>query len=153
MIHPFSRLVLFYILRFARLHTHQVATLYRHSLRTLLSWAIDRDLFNEEATLLRGRFDANRGVSPAAAARLLDEGQDELFSFIHPDPYKIPYMPGGSSFMRNPPLPIEVCFPDGNIPADAPRYEINPDQSIATKEGGRNATGTVLVDFYKKNME
>ena len=55
--------------------------------------------------------------------------------------------------MRNPPLPIEVCFPDGNIPADAPRYEINPDQSIATKEGGRNATGTVLVDFYKKNME
>ena len=131
----------------------QVATLYRHSLRQLLSWTVDRDLFNEEATKLRARFDANRGVNPAAAARLLNEGLDEHFDYLHPDPYKIPYMPGGSSFMRNPPLPMEVCFPDGNLPADAPRYEVNPDMSIATKDSGRNATGTVLVDFYKKNME
>ena len=114
---------------------------------------MDRDLFNEEATKLRARFDANRGVNPAAAARLLNEGLDEHFDYLHPDPYKIPYMPGGSSFMRNPPLPMEVCFPDGNLPADAPRYEVNPDMSIATKDSGRNATGTVLVDFYKKNME
>jgi hypothetical protein len=55
--------------------------------------------------------------------------------------------------MRNPPLPMSVCFPDGDLPADAPTYEINPDWSVATPEAGRNATGTVLVDFYKKNME
>jgi len=114
---------------------------------------IDRDLFNEEAAKLRARFDANRGASPAAAARLLEDGQDELYNNLHPDIYKIPYMPGGSSFMRNPPLPMSVCFPDGDYPKDAPMYEVNPDMSIATEESGRNATGTVLVDFYKKNME
>ena len=85
--------------------------------------------------------------------KLRQEGQDELFSMLHPDIYKHPDMPGGSKFMRNPPPPIEVCFPDGNYPPDAPRYTINPDLSIARPETGRNATGTVLVDFYKKNME
>jgi hypothetical protein len=48
-----------------------VAHLYRHSLRCLLSWTIDRDIFNEAATELRSRFDANRGASLAASARLL----------------------------------------------------------------------------------
>lgn len=127
--------------------------MYRHSLRTLLSWAVDRDIFNEEATKLRARFDSKRGVSPATASRLLQEGQDELFEWMHPDPYCIPSMPGGSKFMRNPPPPMIACFPDGDMPDDAPRYTINPDWSLATKEHGRNATGTVLVDFYKKDME
>jgi len=130
-----------------------VAHLYRDSLRTLLSWAVDRDVFNEAATDLRQRFDANRGVSKSAAARLLREGQEELFKAMHPDPYRLPVMPGGSKFMRNPPLPMSVCFPDGDIPADAPKYEVNPDFSVATPDSGRNAVGTVLVDFYKKNME
>jgi hypothetical protein len=49
----------------------QVAHLYRHSLRCLLSWTIDRDLFNEGAAELRSRFDANRGASLAASSRLL----------------------------------------------------------------------------------
>lgn len=84
---------------------------------------------------------------------ILQEGQDELFSWMHPDPYCIPYMPGGSKFMRNPPLPMSVCFPDGNLPKDAPKYEVNPDMSVALPETGRNAVGTVLVDFSKKNME
>lgn len=50
---------------------HQVARLYRHALKTLDSWAIDRNIFNEEATKIRAQFDANRGVSAAAASRLL----------------------------------------------------------------------------------
>jgi NADH dehydrogenase (ubiquinone) 1 beta subcomplex subunit 9 len=128
----------------------QVAKLYRTSLRVLLSWAVDRDIFNDAATDLRARFDANRGVSPSAASRLLREGEGELFSWSHPDMYKVPFMPGGSKFMRNPPLPMSVCFPDGNIPADAPTYEVNPDMSVAKPETGRNAVGTTLVDFYKK---
>jgi NADH dehydrogenase (ubiquinone) 1 beta subcomplex subunit 9 len=127
--------------------------LYRKSLRTLLSWAVDRDVFNEQATTLRQRFDQHRGVSSAAVQRLLYEGHTELFTFMHPDPYCIPTMPGGSKFMRNPPPPLSVCFPDGNYPKDAPQYEVNPDWSYATLEKGRNATGTVIVDFYKKNME
>lgn len=81
------------------------------------------------------------------------EGQDELFSNSHPDMYCLPIMPGGSKFMRNPPLPMSVCFPDGDIPADAPKYEINPDWTVARPGSGRNDSGTVLVDFYKKNME
>ena len=55
--------------------------------------------------------------------------------------------------MRNPPLPMEVCFPDGNYPSDAPSYELNPDWSVSTPETGKSATGYVLVDFTKKNME
>lgn len=66
---------------------------------------------------MRARFDAERGCAPAKALRLLREGQDELFAYTHPDPYCNPVMPGGSKFMRNPPLPMEVCFPDGDLPA------------------------------------
>ena len=84
---------------------------------------------------------------------LYQEGEDELFAYTHPDPYRNPVMPGGSKFMRNPPLPMDVCFPEGNYPKDAPNYEINPDWSKATPESGRTATGYVLVDFGKKNME
>jgi hypothetical protein len=75
-----------------------------------------------------------------------------IFCFS-PDPYCNPVMPGGSKFMRNPPLPMDVCFPDGNYPADAPKYEVNPDWSKATPENGKAATGYVLIDFGKKNME
>jgi hypothetical protein len=35
------------------------------------SWAIDRDIFNEEATKIRARFDAERGCNPGKALRLL----------------------------------------------------------------------------------
>lgn len=49
----------------------QVARLYRKSLKTLSSWVIDRELFLEEATTLRSRFDAERGCSNAKAVRLL----------------------------------------------------------------------------------
>lgn len=49
----------------------QVARLYRNSLKTLLSWAVDRDIFNEKAMELRARFDASRGESSSAASRLL----------------------------------------------------------------------------------
>ena len=75
------------------------------------------------------------------------------FPMFNTDPYCNPVMPGGSKFMRNPPLPMDVCFPDGNYPADAPTYEVNPDWSKATPENGKAAAGYVLIDFGKKNME
>ena len=83
----------------------------------------------------------------------LKEAKAELLANSHPDPYCVPYMPGGSLFMRNPPPPIEVCFPDGNIPADAPKITFNPDMSVCKEETGKVAVGSVLVDFTKKNME
>jgi NADH dehydrogenase (ubiquinone) 1 beta subcomplex subunit 9 len=128
-----------------------VARLYRKSLKTLSSWAVDRQVFLDEATALRARFDANRNAS--SAHLLLQQGQDELFQYTHPDPYCVPYMPGGSLFMRNPPIPLEVCFPDGNYPVDAPKHTLNPDMTVCKPETGKSAVGSVLVDFTKKNME
>lgn len=114
----------------------------------LASWAIDRDIINDEATKLRSRFDQERGCKPEKAIRLLREGEDEIFAYTHPDPYCNPVMPGGSKFMRNPPLPMDVCFPDGNYPADAPKAEVQPDWSRTTPEN----IGYKLIDFGKKNL-
>ena len=55
--------------------------------------------------------------------------------------------------MRNPPIPMEICFPDGNYPKDAPNYFLNPDWSPCKVETGKNAVGSVLIDYSKKNME
>ena len=81
------------------------------------------------------------------------EAKAELFEFTHPDPYCVPFMPGGSLFMRNPPPPLSICFPDGDYPDDAPRYTLNPDMSVCRPETGKSAVGSVLIDFGKKNME
>jgi len=71
----------------------------------------------------------------------------------HPDPYCVAFMPGGTLFMRNPPLPRDVCFPDGDVPEDFPKVEFNPDMSVCKEETGKSAIGSVLIDFTKKNME
>lgn len=34
------------------------------SLRTISSWAESREVFNEEATILRAKFDANKDFAP-----------------------------------------------------------------------------------------
>mmetsp|Transcript_4273 Transcript_4273/g.6456 ORF Transcript_4273/g.6456 Transcript_4273/m.6456 type:complete len:161 (-) Transcript_4273:249-731(-) len=131
----------------------EVARLYRHALKTLSSWAIDREIFIDEAEKIRARFDENKDAPPATVARLLKEGNDELFEFMHPDPYVVPYMPGGTLFMRNPPLPLEVCFPDGNYPKDAPLHTLNPDMTVSKPDTGKSAIGNVLIDYTKKKME
>ena len=40
--------------------------------------------------------------------RLLREADERVVKYTHPDPYIVPYMPGSSKFMRNPPPPFEV---------------------------------------------
>lgn len=131
----------------------EVVRTYRKSLKLLSSWAIDRGVFLDEAEDLRARFDANRGCSPAKAMRLLNEAKAELHEYTHPDPYCVAYMPGGTLFMRNPPIPMEVCFPDGDYPSDAPKITFNPDMTVCKEETGKSYVGSVLVDFTKKNME
>ena len=88
-------------------HTQKVQRLYRHGLKTLGSWAIDRNVFLNEADVMRAAFESNRASGRGAS--LLAQGEEKLFDFTHSDPYCQPYMPGGSKFMRNPPPPTEVC--------------------------------------------
>ena len=52
------------------------------------------------------------------AKRLVREAQEKVDHFTHPDRYIFNYMPGGSLYMRNAPIPLDVCFPDGKIPDD-----------------------------------
>lgn len=49
----------------------------------------------------------------AKTARLMREAKERLESNINPDPYIRNYMPTGSLFMRNPPIPLEALYPDG----------------------------------------
>jgi hypothetical protein len=55
-------------------------------------------------------------LDSAKTARLMREGRERLVANTHPDPYIAPYMPGGSLFMRNPAIPLEVMFPHGIPP-------------------------------------
>ena len=45
-------------------HTQVVTRLYRHSLKCMMSWAIQRDIINEEVARIRSRFEANAAVAP-----------------------------------------------------------------------------------------
>jgi|TARA_B110000091_G_C13338211_1_gene279155 hypothetical protein len=45
-------------------HQQTVTRLYRHSLKCMMSWAIMKEIINEEAAVIRARFEANRDVAP-----------------------------------------------------------------------------------------
>jgi hypothetical protein len=80
------------------------------------------------------------------AARLLREGEEELTTWIHPDMWTNPYMPGGSKFMRNPPPPLRAIFPDG-IPEEynlAPKDVNGIQVPMSATPGGMQ---TVLIDL------
>lgn len=111
-------------------HRSKVLRLYRKSLRTIDSWSESRILFNEEAMKLRADFDNFKSLAPDSAkvSRLIREGYEKLESLSHPDPYIKPYMPGGSLFMRNSALPLEVVYPHG-IPAGVSTRRVNIDMS------------------------
>ncbi|CAM6102659.1 unnamed protein product [Calypogeia fissa] len=83
--------------------------LYRRSLKTILSWAVHRDLFYVEAEKTRAAFEANKDeVDGRRIDRLLDAGEAKLAKLAHPDPYIVPWAPGGSKYARNPPVPPEI---------------------------------------------
>jgi hypothetical protein len=63
-------------------------------------------------------------------------------------------MPGGSLFMRNPPLPLSVCYPHGlpeGIEHDFLTGELNVDMT-KLYPGEKAAAGRVLVDSANKNF-
>ena len=123
-------------------HRQTVTRLYRRSLRLLESWTPHRGSFNEQAASLRARFDANARLDPAAdagaLARLVREAQAEAAAWTHPDQYTLPYMPGGTKFMRNPPLPLAVCYPDG-LPAGVEEIASKDVNGIQVRRRGRRS--------------
>ena len=60
-------------------------------------------------------------------------------------------MPGGSLFMRNPPLPLSVCYPGGLPAGVSPLAELNADMTQLTP-GEKAAGGRILVDSASKKM-
>ncbi|KAG7671149.1 hypothetical protein Ndes2526B_g02392 [Nannochloris sp. 'desiccata'] len=75
----------------------------------MLSWAIRREVFYVEAEKIRAEFDANAGLDdPRQIERALVRGETKYGEYTHPDPYIVPYRPGGSMYARNPPFPQDI---------------------------------------------
>lgn len=70
-------------------HKQRATRLYRRSMRLLISWTGDRELYLSEAEKIRAAFDATKHIDPSSglAARLLREGEEKAAEFVHPDPY------------------------------------------------------------------
>ena len=97
--------------------------LYRHSLKTCLSWCVMRDIFYSERDRIRSEFESNRSLTQSQAMKKIEEGFETLDSYAHPDPYIVPTMYGGSKYARNPPVPgnIHVIRDFGREKESVPR--------------------------------
>ena len=97
--------------------------LYRHSLKTCLSWCVMRDIFYSERDRIRSEFESNRSLTQSQAMKKIEEGFETLDSYAHPDPYIVPTMYGGSKYARNPPVPgnIHVMRDFGREKESVPR--------------------------------
>eukprot|EP01041_Mallomonas_annulata_P010977 gene10977-22938_t len=126
----FKEVVSFFKPAFKPSHKYEIMRLYRKSLRLLGSWAENREIFNTEGLKIRAEFNASMSlpVDSPKVKRLVREAYERLQEQAHPDPYIVPYMPGGSLFMRNPAVPLEACFPDG-IPEEYSKRRVNIDFS------------------------
>ena len=86
-----------------------LAPFRRHSLKTMLSWAVQRDIFYTERDRIRAQFEANAGLNqPGQIAKAIAAGEAKLAEYSHPDPYTVPTAYGGSKYARNPPVPGEM---------------------------------------------
>ncbi|XP_059647594.1 NADH dehydrogenase [ubiquinone] 1 beta subcomplex subunit 9 [Cornus florida] len=91
----------------------RVRILYRRALKDTLSWAVHRHLFYQDADVLREKFEVNKHVEDLETIdRMISDGEATYNKFRHPDPYTIPWAPGGSKFNRNPAPPkgIEIVY-------------------------------------------
>ncbi|EDQ87599.1 uncharacterized protein MONBRDRAFT_27131 [Monosiga brevicollis MX1] len=69
-------------------HQLRVLKLYRHSLKNLLSWTVDRGMYRQKAMELRARFEATRfEKNIVKATQLVEAGEAELDEIKHPNPY------------------------------------------------------------------
>ncbi|EPS70622.1 hypothetical protein M569_04138 [Genlisea aurea] len=94
----------------------RVRILYRRALKDTLNWAVHRRLFYPDADALRERFEANRQLEDIEVIeRMIASGEASYDKWRHPDPYIVPWAPGGSKFCRNPTPPpgIEIIHDYG----------------------------------------
>lgn len=116
--HIWKLLVLFvagYLARRAA-QKERVRILYRRALKDTLNWAVHRHLFYRDASDLRERFEANKHVEDLDTIdKLIADGEASYNKWRHPDPYIVPWAPGGSKFTRNPTPPegIEIIYDYG----------------------------------------
>ncbi|GAB7361261.1 hypothetical protein MBLNU230_g1322t1 [Neophaeotheca triangularis] len=88
----------------------QVLSLYRRSLKLSLDWAVHRYVWRGQAMYIRSLFEANKHVSePRQQRAILEQTEDLLEKWKHPDPYRPPTAPGGSKYERN--LPVHTSEP------------------------------------------
>ncbi|KHG01764.1 NADH dehydrogenase [ubiquinone] 1 beta subcomplex subunit 9 -like protein [Gossypium arboreum] len=81
----------------------RVRILYRRALKDTLNWAVHRHLFYQDASDLREKFEANKHVEDLDTIdKMIDAGEATYNKWRHPDPYIVPWAPGGSKFTRNP---------------------------------------------------
>ncbi|KAF3530214.1 hypothetical protein DY000_02036566 [Brassica cretica] len=89
----------------------RVRILYRRTLKDTLNWAVHRHIFYRDASDLREKFNANQDVEDVDRIdKLIAHGESEYDKWRHPDPYIVPWAPGGSKFCRNPTPPAGVIF-------------------------------------------
>ncbi|XP_030472435.1 NADH dehydrogenase [ubiquinone] 1 beta subcomplex subunit 9 [Syzygium oleosum] len=94
----------------------RVRILYRRALKDTLNWAVHRHLFYQDASDLRERFESNKHVEDLDTIdRLIADAEASYNKWRHPDPYIVPWAPGGSKFTRNPTPPsgIEIIYDYG----------------------------------------
>lgn len=135
-------------------HKQKVTRMYRRSLRMLDSWACDREIFLTRGEEIRKQFEENRHLDPNSGLtqRLVREAEENLVSWIHPDQYTNPYMPGGSRFMRNPAYPLKTLFPHG-IPEEF-NFATQDIHCIQVPMSAQpEGMQTVLIDPMKKCSE
>ncbi|KAJ1634516.1 hypothetical protein T492DRAFT_973322 [Pavlovales sp. CCMP2436] len=84
-------------------HTLRVCLIYRRALKTMFNWVVDRETFIAEALDMRKQFEANRHVrSEPLTESICVAAEAEILRWKHPDPYKFPWQPGGTTYMRYP---------------------------------------------------
>merc|ERR1711890_45161 len=84
-------------------HAQRVCRLYKKAYRLEESWvtASTRWQFRFAAAVLRGRFDENRGIKDLrVAAKIVEDGEYELWANQHQDPRTFKTDPGGIVYNR-----------------------------------------------------
>merc|ERR1712070_306230 len=94
----------------------EVLHLYRRSLKLALDWAVHRYLWRGQAVYIRSLFEANKHITqPRQQRALIDQTEEILNRWKHPDPYKPPTAPGGSKHERNLPVPSTEPPPEMHL--------------------------------------
>lgn len=82
-------------------HAQRVCRLYKKSYRCTEDWAVSKSLFRFDACLLRARFDETLKIKDnRVLAKMVDEGEHELFEKQHADPRRFKNDPEGICYNR-----------------------------------------------------